>query len=92
MDDSGINYGKGGTTVYGPDGIAFFRAAVIASALKLYGKTGIKANRAYTPAAMMKAAEQITGKRFKARDYRGAAEAVQLWAQTMKDALPKEFS
>lgn len=53
-----------------------FRRLVIAQALELYARTGIKANTAYTPAAMMKAARDITGQTFKARDYAGAARAI----------------
>lgn len=63
-----------------------FGAAVIASALRLYARTGIKANRAYTPKNMMAMATKITGKKFKARDYFGAADAIDAWkAQYMAD-------
>lgn len=58
-----------------------YQAIVIASALDLYRKTGMKANRAYTPSAMMKAASQITGRKFKARDYETAAIALREWAR-----------
>lgn len=89
-DHSGIDYREGGsTTIYGPDGIAFYRATVIAGGLRLYAKTGMQPNRAYTPKAMMAAAAEITGKRFKARDYLVAADALTEWARTMKAALPK---
>ena len=56
-----------------------FRALAIASALDLYARTGMKANRAYTPSNMMRVAKEITGKTFKARDYTGAATALREW-------------
>lgn len=63
-----------------------YGAAVVASALRLYARTGIKANRAYTPKNMIATASKITGKRFKARDYLGAADAIDAWkAQYMAD-------
>jgi len=68
----------------GPDAVNVFAMAVIASALRLYAKTGMKANRAYTPKAMMKAAESHTGLKFKARDYIGAAEALEAKVQAEK--------
>jgi len=88
-DQSGIDYHKGSTMIYGPDGIAFYRAAAIASALRFYAKTGMKINRAYTPTNMFAAATEITGKTFKRGQYLEAAEALTAWAQTMKAALPK---
>lgn len=52
------------------------RRLAIASALRLYARTGMKANRSYTPKAMMATAERLTGQRFAPRDYLGAAEAL----------------
>lgn len=65
---------------------AVYQAVVIARALDLYASTGIKANRAYTPAAMMRTAAAITGRTFKARDYRGAAAALRAHADTLASA------
>ena len=53
-----------------------YQALVIAKALELYARTGIKANRAYTPTAMMRMATKITGKTFRPRDYLPAAQAL----------------
>lgn len=53
-----------------------YQRLVLAAALRLYAKTGIKANRSYTPKAMMAMAERLTGQRFAPRDYLGAAEAL----------------
>jgi hypothetical protein len=66
--------------------VGIFQAITIASALKLYARTGMKASRAYTPSAMMKAAATITGQTFKARDYMGAADALHAWADAAKAA------
>jgi len=60
----------------GPQEVARFQAIVIKNALAMYRKTGMMANRSYTPKRMMAMAEKITGKRFKARDYLGAEEAI----------------
>lgn len=68
------------TQVFTGDGVAAYQAAVIASALRAYARTGMKMNRAYTPKAMMAKAAEITGKKFKARDYEGAAKALVEWA------------
>lgn len=53
-----------------------FQALTIASALDLYAKTGMRANRSYTPTNMIRAAMSITGKKFKSRDYLLAAKAL----------------
>jgi len=88
--NSQIDYRTNSCTGFiGPDAVAFYRATVIAGGLRLYAKIGMQPNRAYTPRAMMRAASEITGKKFKARDYLGAADALKVWADTMKAALPK---
>lgn len=74
------------TTFSGPAAVSVYQAAVVKSALKLYAKTGMKANRAYTPKNMMATASAITGKKFKARDYEGAIKALEEWIE----AAPKD--
>ncbi len=69
------------TSFSGNHGMAVYRALVIASGLKLYAKTGMKPNRTYTPSAMMKAASELTGQAFKARDYFEAAKALTTFAE-----------
>lgn len=54
-----------------------YQALVVAKALRLYAKTGIKA---YSPKAMLATAERITGKKFR-RDYIAAAKALEEWAK-----------
>ena len=63
-----------------PSKIQGVQALVVASALNLYAKTGMSVNRAYTPKNMMATAESILGKKFKARDYAGAAKALREFA------------
>jgi hypothetical protein len=74
----------------GPDAVNVYRATVIASGLKFYAKTGMKVNKAYTPSAMMKAATEITGQKFKARDYLGAADALTEWARAQAAVIHAE--
>lgn len=88
MTDSYIQYNAGGTSLVGPDAVALFRAVTIASGLRLYAKTGIKPNRSWTPTAMLAAATGITGKPYKRGQFLIAADDVDLWASTMKAALP----
>lgn len=79
----------GGQSFTGSD-VQIFRAAAIASALRLYADTGMRVNRAYTPRAMMTAAAEITGRKFKARDYAGAAAALLECVEAAKHAPRRE--
>lgn len=78
MEDS-ITYDEQGhaRSFVGPRAVDVFAMAVMVSALRLYAKTGIRANRAYTPKAMIECATRWTGHKFKARDYEGAARALE---------------
>ena len=67
------------TLFAGKAGVATYQALVLKSGLKLYANTGMRPNRAWTPTAMMRLAAHITGKKFKARDYLGAAAALEVW-------------
>jgi len=51
-----------------------FQRIVIAGALELYAKTGMKVNRAYTPKNMIATAERLLGRKLPKRDYLGAAK------------------
>lgn len=55
--------------------IELYRMTVIRSALKLYIKTGMKANTMYTPTNMVQAVSQKTSKKYK-RGKAGMAEAL----------------
>lgn len=61
---------------------AVFQAVVLAKALDLYARTGLQANRAYTPKAMLATAERITGHKFHGRRYAEAADTLRTWAET----------
>lgn len=56
-----------------------YQALAVASALRLYARTGMKANRAYTPTQMMLTAQRITGQVFKPHAYMVAAAALTAW-------------
>ena len=83
-----IGYNEQATSFTGK-GVNVFAMAVVASGLKLYARTGIRPNRAYTPKAMMQAASRRTGKKYKARDYIGAANDLSELVQTLKRELVK---
>lgn len=61
-----------------------YRAVVIATGLRLYARTGMRPNRAWTPTAMMRVAREITGRTFPARAYMEAADALSAWAEEHK--------
>lgn len=68
-----------------------FQYLTIASALELWARHKIRANRAYTPARMIAAASSLTGKTFKPREYMEAAAALRKAvesAQRNNRALP----
>lgn len=88
MTNSEITISAGGTVFAGPDAVRLFQARTIARALRLYAATGMRANRAYTPSAMLKAAGSITGKRYPRGWYIQAADDLKTWADTMQAALP----
>ena len=66
-------------TFTGPHGVETYRAIVLKTGLKLYAKTGMKPNRAWTPTAMLKAASSITGKSYKRGHYHEAANDLDAW-------------
>lgn len=57
-----------------------YQAVVVAQALELYAKKGIRANTAYTPSAMMATAYRILGQTQPRRDYLGTARRLREWA------------
>lgn len=60
-----------------PDQINMFVVITLKSAIKLYWKTGMRANRAYTPTRMKAKAEELTGKKFKRGDWSAMVDALQ---------------
>ena len=59
-----------------PSAVEMYRMTVIRTAMKIYLGTGLKANRMYTPANMVQAVAQKTGKTYK-KSKQGYAEALQ---------------
>ena len=68
-------------TFVGKAGVSTYQAIVLKHGLILYANTGMRPNRAWTPKRMMALAAHITGKTFKARDYLGAATALERWLE-----------
>lgn len=89
--ESSIIHSDGGSMYAGPEAVNVFRCYVIGSAMKLYAKTGIKANRMYTPTAMLNAVHEITGMRFKRTQMMEAAQFLILWADAKRYGI-KETS
>jgi hypothetical protein len=88
--ESFVEVGGGHTTFVGPDATLLFAAAALRSAINLYVKTGLKANRAYTPSNMLAAASRITGKPYKRGGLKRASADLDLWIDAMKAAMPIE--
>lgn len=72
--------------IFTGDQVGVFAMITLKSALSLYAKTGMKANRAYTPTAMMRTASRMTGRTFKTRDYAGAIAALDECIKRAKEA------
>ena len=88
--NASITQTESGAIVFaGGDAVQVFRAKTIASALRLYAKTGMKVNRAYTPTNMLAAATQITGTKFKRGQFEEAAKALTDWANGQAEGMVK---
>lgn len=90
-----IDYNEKGdaTTFSGEGAVNVFAMAALASGLRLYAKTGMKPNRAWTPAAMMRTARYHLGdaaKGLKSRDYEKAADLLSLKVQAEKERIETE--
>lgn len=59
-----------------PEGIQRVRIMAIALGLEFYAKHKITVNTAYTPTNMMRAAKQLTGRKFRPQGYKEAADAL----------------
>lgn len=78
---STITANNGAIMCSGEAAVQVFRAKTIATALRLYAKTGMKVNRAYTPTNMLTTATAITGQKFKRGQFEQAAQALTEWAE-----------
>lgn len=83
-----IEVQDGITSFVGPNAVAIYRATAIKCALSLYHRTGLQANRAYTPSAMLRAATDITGKSFKRGQYIEAMQALDAWIDEQRARVP----
>lgn len=91
MRDSITYDDKGQARTFSGEGaVNVFAMAALASGLRLYAKTRMLPNRAWTPKAMMAAATYHTGQTFKARDYIGAADALSVKVQAEKIRIEQE--
>lgn len=88
MTDSHVHLADGFTSYVGPDATMLFAAASLRGAIKLYVKTGMRANRAYTPTNMLRAASRYTGKSYRRGQLAKAAEDLDSWIAAMQAALP----
>jgi hypothetical protein len=76
-----------------PHSIEMYRMTVIRSALKLYIKTGMKANTMYTPSNMLAAISKKSGKQYK-KSKQGYAEAfndLEQWLMTHRTLNNEEL-
>jgi hypothetical protein len=66
-----------------------YQALAIRAGLKLYAKTGMKPNSAWTPGNMLRTAGRITGKTYSQRQYEQAAADLLEWVaqRTVERAL-----
>jgi hypothetical protein len=90
-----ITYNDKGNAVSfnGRGAVDVYRAAVIASALTVYARTGMKVNRTYTPKNMVAAAREILGDRAKgvgARDYLKFATLLSAHVESEKARIASE--
>ncbi len=76
------------TTFVGEAGVTIFQAVTLASALRLYAKTGMKPNRAYTPARMLATANELTGHNYRRGQYEAAAAALVELAERLRRENP----
>lgn len=74
-------------TVFTGDGVDVFAMLALASGLELYAKAKIIPNRAYTPTAMLKAANNWTGCKFRRGQYMMAAQALRAKAAEVRSTL-----
>jgi hypothetical protein len=73
-------------TFSGPAQVQVYRAITLKHGLILYAKTRMKPNSAWTPTAMLKAAGQITGQRYRRGAYHAAALDLDRWIKENQDA------
>lgn len=92
--DSLITYNTKGDLVClsGPDAIAMYKAFTLVSALRLWASTKIIPTRGFGIKKMLALATTITKQSYRTNRNAAliAATDVEIWAKTMKAALPTE--
>ena len=89
-NQSAVFVSDSGTTFVGPDAVLLVQAITLKAGLRLYARSGIRANRHFSPTSMLQQAASITHKTYKRGAYSQAADDLQIWVDTMKAALPVE--
>jgi hypothetical protein len=85
-----IVHSKGGTMFAGEQAVDVLAMITVAHGMKLYAKTGMKPNRAYTPTAMLKFASEKLGRKFKRTQMLEAAEALLAFAQAKRAMIEEK--
>lgn len=67
------------TTFTGTAAASTYQAITLKVVIKLYAKTGMRVNRAYTPTAMLATAGKITGTTYKRGQYDQAVAGLEAW-------------
>ena len=89
MTDSSITLHSSGAISYdGPEAVDLYRAKTLASALKMYARSGIIPTRGVTITVMLRMATGYTRKAYKRGDALKASEDVKVWADTLMAAMP----
>lgn len=71
-------------TIFTGSAVHIMRAATVRSAIRMYIHSGMLITRGMTISKLMRAASDITDKKFKARDYAGAMAALDQWITEAK--------
>jgi hypothetical protein len=71
----------------GKEAVSVYHIITLKTALKMYAKTGMKINRAYSPKNMLACAQSFTGKKYKRGQYMEAFEDLDLVVQELKTKI-----
>lgn len=77
----------GSVTFQGKEAVSAYHIMALKTALKMYAKTGMKINRAYSPKNMLTVAQRITGKKYKIGQYMDAFEDLDVVLQQLKTKI-----
>lgn len=90
QDPNHIKVTDHGTSINGPDGMLFYAACSLKTAINLYRKSGMQASRYHTPKNMLDQAAKIMGKTpYKRGQLEQAQKDLEVWIETMRAALPR---